>query len=112
MKHLLLEAKREIEQLRRENEILRAKVEIMDLFGSALHVQVPSRVYGTAPDVAWALQRKVDEMKDCETHGVDTIVKSDGSYIGQRPLAMENEVFCDGKSGSGSLNTANSSNRR
>lgn len=37
MKHLLLEAAGEIERLRRQNEILGAKVETMNLFATVLH---------------------------------------------------------------------------
>jgi hypothetical protein len=55
MKNLLQNAKQEIEQLRRQNEILRAKVETMDLFALTLRTEpkYPSQGYGE--DVAWLL---------------------------------------------------------
>jgi len=36
MRHILLSARREIESLRRRNEILEAKVDVMDLLGAIL----------------------------------------------------------------------------
>ena len=72
MKELLANARQEILTLRRENEILRAKVEVMDLFACVLHTTPASRNQGAAPDVAWALQKKIDELgKRSETEALD-----------------------------------------
>ena len=60
MKNLLLEAKHEIESLRRQNELLRAKVEVVEVFAVAL--LGPRHPTGVALDVAWSLQRKIDEL--------------------------------------------------
>ncbi len=62
LKELLLNAMHEIRDLRRRNEILAAKVEMIDLFACVLHTQAASRSEGAAPDVAWALQKKIDEI--------------------------------------------------
>lgn len=51
MKHLLINAKAEILALRRENEILQAKVGTMELFADMLHVRGPKSVSGMAPDI-------------------------------------------------------------
>jgi len=60
MKHLLLQAKHEIENLRRDNQILRAKVEVVEAFSAALLGPRPPQ--GFSPDVAWALQKAADEL--------------------------------------------------
>ena len=63
MKNLLNEAQHEILRLRRENEILQAKAEVMDLFACVLHTSPASRNQGMSPDVAWKLQKAIDEME-------------------------------------------------
>ncbi len=63
MKHLLISAKSEIEQLRRQNEILNAKVEVMDLFACVLHTQPARHSIGQCEDVAWKLQQEIDKLK-------------------------------------------------
>jgi|GEM_PF-2244309 len=63
MKELLLNAKTEINTLRRDNEILRAKVEVMDLFAVVLHTAPARFSQGAAPDVAWALQKEIDKIE-------------------------------------------------
>lgn len=62
LKNTLLTAKYEIESLRRQNEVLSAKVEVMNLFACVLHTQpaLDPRVYGE--DISWKLQRIVDDM--------------------------------------------------
>ena len=60
MKHLLQQAKHEIEHLRRENEILGAKVEVVNIFAAAL--LGPRPPHGMSPDVAWALDQKIREL--------------------------------------------------
>lgn len=63
LKHLLQDARGEILQIRRENEILRAKVEMIELFACLLHTQPARSSQGMAPDVAWAIQKKLDELQ-------------------------------------------------
>lgn len=62
MKELLEEATREILALRRQNEILNAKVEMIDLFACVLFTKPQQQSVGGAPDVAWALQQKINEL--------------------------------------------------
>ena len=62
MKELLTGAMHEIRDLRRRNEILGAKVEVMDFFALVLHTQPAHRSEGASIDVAWQLQRKLDEI--------------------------------------------------
>lgn len=60
MKQLLNEALQEILSLRRANEILGAKVEVVNIFAAAL--LGPSRPQGAGIDVAWSLRKKIDEL--------------------------------------------------
>lgn len=64
MKNLLEQARDEILHLRRDNEILRAKVEVMDLFACVLHTTAAGRSQGMAEDVAWRLQQKITELEE------------------------------------------------
>ena len=61
MKELLLDAKEEIVRLRRRNEVLEAQMQIVEVFGAALFARV-GREQGAAPDVVWALEKKIDEL--------------------------------------------------
>jgi hypothetical protein len=61
MKQLLQEARREILDLRRRNEILMAQMSVVEVFASALGLK---RGYeAVAPDVAWKLEQKISEME-------------------------------------------------
>lgn len=61
LKHLLMQAEHEILSLRREAEILRAKAEVIEVFGLALRAPPPDRG-GMSIDVAWSLRRAAEEM--------------------------------------------------
>lgn len=63
MKHLLIEAKSEIERLRRRNEILSAKVEVMDLFACVLHTAPATYNPPQCVDIAWSLQKGVEQLE-------------------------------------------------
>lgn len=60
-KHLLLSAKNEVLQLRRVNEILGAKVEVMELFACVLHTQAAHQGGGMGIDVVWEIDRALNE---------------------------------------------------
>jgi hypothetical protein len=62
MKDLLNDAKLEILELRRENEILRAKVKTMDTLAAIFFTAPPSQGYGAKVDVAWELQKQIDAL--------------------------------------------------
>lgn len=65
MKHLLQSAANEIRALRRENEILNAKVEVMELFACTLHTSPARKNLGAMhPDVLYQLTEKIDELKE------------------------------------------------
>jgi hypothetical protein len=64
MKHLLMEAKDEILSLRRQNEILSAQVGVFEVFAAALGLKRDNR--GESVDVAWSLQKKIDELSALE----------------------------------------------
>lgn len=61
--HAMEHAIDEINTLRRQNEVLRAKVETMDLFGAMLFSRPPESRNGMAEDVAWKLRRALDNLK-------------------------------------------------
>ena len=64
MIELLNKAQDEILLLRRQNEILSAKVEVLELFACVLHTApAVRREEGQALDVAWQLQTQIDLIK-------------------------------------------------
>jgi hypothetical protein len=66
LQELLTNAMHEIHDLRRRNEVLSAKVEMIDLFACVLHTQAASHPQGFSPDVAFALQKKITELQQEE----------------------------------------------
>lgn len=64
MKHLLQDAKQEIESLRRRNEILSAKVEVMDLFATVLHTTPNYGNQAMSVDVAWELGKQIAKLDE------------------------------------------------
>jgi hypothetical protein len=53
----------QLRELRRENEVLRARVETMDLLGAFVLAIPPQRgLQGMGEDAAWLLQRELDRM--------------------------------------------------
>jgi hypothetical protein len=61
-KHLLLQAAAEIRELRRTNQILQAKVDTMDTLAAFLFSEPPRPSVGMAEDIAWKLDRAVEEL--------------------------------------------------
>lgn len=68
MKDLLIQAASEIRQLRRANEILAAKVEMIDLFACVLHTRPATHSVGAAVDVAWLLDKEIAEFERVENN--------------------------------------------
>jgi hypothetical protein len=67
MKQLLIDARNEIVTLRRRNELLTAQMQVVEIFAAALGLK-PN--YGVmTPDVAYSLERKIDELNEPEKHG-------------------------------------------
>lgn len=62
-KRLLLEAKEEIISLRRRNEILGAKVDMIDLFACVLHTRPAGQAMGMSEDVAWKIERAITDAR-------------------------------------------------
>ncbi len=65
-KDTLITAKAEIESLRRRNEILQAKVEVMNLFVCVLHTSPAIHNPPMGIDVAWELGREIARMEQDE----------------------------------------------
>lgn len=58
----MLAAIEEINSLRRQNEVLRAKVDTMNLFDAMLFARPAEVTNGAAEDVAWELRRAINNM--------------------------------------------------
>lgn len=54
----------EIRSLRRRNEILEAKVEVMNLFAVTLHSSPAYPSQGMGEDAAWLLQKEIDRLEE------------------------------------------------
>lgn len=67
LKSLLADAQREILELRRKNELLQAKISVMDLFACVLHTTPAAPSQAMTVDVAWQLQRMIDELSEGKT---------------------------------------------
>lgn len=65
MKHLLQAAKNEIQGLRRENELLRAKVAVVDVFGAVVGLKNDGGLVAR-PDLCWELDRVVQDIEEKE----------------------------------------------
>ncbi len=64
MKNLLVEARGEIIDLRRRNEILAAKVSMIELFELVLHTKPAIPEYGETEDLVWKLGQKIRDLDD------------------------------------------------
>ena len=62
----LKDAQDEIRELRRRNEILAAKVEVMDSFMCVLHTAPAVKTQGAGIDVAYELQKHIYELEKAE----------------------------------------------
>lgn len=60
-KEIAVDAIREIRSLRRENELLRARVETMELFAVVLNTKPSYREHGASIDVAWKLEQEIEK---------------------------------------------------
>lgn len=60
MKNVLIEARQEILNLRRQNEILSAQIGVVEVFAAALGLK--RNTGGAHVDVAWSLQELIDEL--------------------------------------------------
>ncbi len=66
LKELLRNAEAEIQHLRRTNEVLAAKVEMVELFACVLHTSPARHSVGMAEDVAWALRKEIAQIEEQE----------------------------------------------
>ena len=60
MKQLLNSARCEILELRRTNEVLAAQMAVVEIFAAALGLKHNPGCM--SPDIAWELQKKIDEL--------------------------------------------------
>jgi len=66
---LMRGAAAEIRQLRRDNELLRAKVDMVELFATVLYTKPAMPSHGESVDVAWALDKAAGEEAEREKAG-------------------------------------------
>lgn len=59
--HLLRKVEYEMTALRRENEVLRAKSQVVDAFAAALSTPAPQQGY--AEDMVWRLQGAIRDLE-------------------------------------------------
>ena len=86
MKDTLLTAKHTIERLRHQNEILGAKVEVMELFACVLHTRPAESCRGSEVDIVWEIDRELKRLEMLEKKG---------------PCPEGMNHFCPGSSGLG-----------
>lgn len=60
-KHLLSMAADEIKRLRRENELMSARLDMFDACQAMLHTKVAHREYGASPDVVHMIETHLNE---------------------------------------------------
>lgn len=71
IREILIEAKNEIESLRRANEILSAKVSVMELFSIALRAHPDNGSYGGIPDVLHYIDQELEEEEEKKEHATN-----------------------------------------
>lgn len=54
---LLGRANAEIKNLRRQNELMNARLEMFDSINAILHTQVASKSQGMSPDLVWEIDK-------------------------------------------------------
>lgn len=63
LEEMLIRAKSEIDMLRRENEVLRARVDTMDIMATLLHSVPMHRGSGLAsPDIDYEMQKEIGRL--------------------------------------------------
>jgi len=65
IKHLLMQAKQEIESLRRHNEILAARNDVVEIFAMAVDPGRRHRSIGMGEDIAWRIAERLRE-EECK----------------------------------------------
>lgn len=60
LKHLLVSASHEIQDLRRRNALLQAKVDGFEMASQMLNAQIRVESQGMSIDIVWELQREID----------------------------------------------------
>ena len=79
MKHLLQDAKNEIVDLRRRNEILTAQIGVVEVFAAALGFKRAE--CGMALDVIWALQKEIDRLTESPDHTLTPRSAKEGGHV-------------------------------
>lgn len=57
---MLREAVNEIRSLRRQNELMSARLEVFDSMMAVLHTQIATKSQGMSPDLVWKIEKYLD----------------------------------------------------
>ena len=60
---LLEQAAFEIKVLRRQNEIMSARLDMFDSINAMLHAQIATRSVGESPDLVWEIEKHISSTK-------------------------------------------------
>jgi hypothetical protein len=77
--YLLLQAKTEIQSLRRANEVLSAKVQVMDLFAATLFGHPMQHSVGMGEDIAWKIEQYFNRRAEQAKRSANTDVGSESA---------------------------------
>jgi len=66
-KQLLTEAVTEIRMLRKENELMRARLEMFDAINKILHTQPASISQGMSPNLVWTIEKFLASQSSAES---------------------------------------------
>lgn len=88
VEELLRKAKYEVETLRRQNEILRAKVDTMELMATLLHTQAAYRSQGETIDIVWEIQKQLNTW-EAEAHKQKSAADATAAFVARQ---VEEEV--------------------
>ena len=58
---MLREAANEIRSLRRQNELMSARLEVFDSMMAVLHTPIATKSQGMSPDLVWQIEKFLDK---------------------------------------------------
>ena len=61
---MLKEAVFEIKSLRRQNELMKARLDMFDAINAILHTQVATRNEGMSPDLVWKIEKYISSKEN------------------------------------------------
>jgi hypothetical protein len=65
---MLREAATEIKTLRRQNEIMSARLDVFDSMMAVLHTPIATKSQGMSPDLVWEIEKYLDKQPQTVTN--------------------------------------------